>query len=279
VDGDLSPAPEAVSIAVVSEARRSGGAGEGPLYRNASWEGDHPGLLAGITGVGPEADYGLTTAPDAWTLADRIERLCARLGASAAVMARQVHGRRVVALERPPRSGLSIAGAADGLVCTERGTLLVVTAADCIPVYLLDPASGALGLVHAGWRGAAAGALEAGVEALARLADAPRDRIRVHLGPGICGSCYEVGPEVLRAFGHAAAGTGHLDIRSELVRRAHDAGIRPSNLSRSTWCTRCSRDQFHSHRGMDGRAGRMAAFLGWAAAEESACPAPAERVS
>jgi hypothetical protein len=263
VDGNLTPAVPAARANPITEVRRTGRPGEAVLFRNLAWEEAHPGLAAGITGVGPDADYGLTTAPDPWTLADRVDRLCDRLGASAAAMVRQVHGRRVVPLEVAPDRGLLLAGTGDGLVCAEPGTLLVVTAADCVPVYLLDPASGALGLVHAGWRGAAAGVLEAGVEAMSHLGAAPPDRILVHLGPGICGRCYEVGPDVLQAFGRPASASGQVDIRSELALRARSAGIRSDHLSRSTWCTRCSRDQFHSHRGMGGEAGRMAAFLGW----------------
>ncbi|MDP2479116.1 MAG: polyphenol oxidase family protein [Candidatus Palauibacterales bacterium] len=263
MDGDLNPAVRAARANPVTEVRRTGRPAEAPIFRNLAWEKARPGLAAGITGVGPDSDYGLTTAPDPWTLADRVDRLCARLGATAAAMVRQVHGRCVVPLEVAPDRGLLLAGTGDGLVCARPGTLLVVTAADCVPVYLLDPPSGTLGLVHAGWRGAAAGVLEAGVEAMSHLGAAPPERIRVHLGPGICGRCYEVGPDVLQAFGRPASASGHVDIRSELALRARSAGVRPAHLSRSTWCTRCSRDQFHSHRGMGGEAGRMAAFLGW----------------
>lgn len=265
MDRDLSPSVGTQEASPITEAGGMGGPEEAPLFRNLAWEEAHPGLAAGITGVGPGGDFGLTTTPDAWTLSSRAEGLCARLGANAAIMVRQVHGRRVIPVAPAPSAGLLVAGAADGLVCAEPGVLLIVTAADCVPVYLLDPVSGALGLVHAGWRGAAAGALEAGVEALGRLGTIPPGRIRVHLGPGICGDCYEVGSEVLRAFGRPEGASGHVDIRDELAARARASGIRPAHLSRSTWCTRCSRDQFHSHRGTQGQAGRMAAFLGWAA--------------
>lgn len=141
--------------------------------------------------------------------------------------------------------------------------MLAVTAADCIPVYLVGPASGVIGLLHAGWRGVAAGVLEA---ALARMAagwpDAPGDLV-VHLGPGICGSCYEVGREVLGALGLPPEERGHVDLRVALARRAVEAGVAAERVSVSGRCTRCEGDHFHSHRGSEGEAGRMAAYLGW----------------
>jgi len=238
-------------------------------FVHAGWEREHPGLVCGITAAGPAADFGLTTAPDAWTLAARTETLCRAAGMPAAAMVRQVHGRRVVPLRSIPESGLLLGGEADGMTTTARGVLLLATAADCVPVYLLDPEVGGLGLLHAGWRGAAAGVLEAGLEAMESQAGAQRGRVRVHLGPGICGACYEVGSEVLEAFGHPGREHGHLDIRAELASRAVAAGVPAGSIGISTWCTRCASDRFHSHRGREGEAGRMAAFLGW---RPNGCP-------
>ena len=87
--------------------------------------------------------------------------------------------------------------------------------------------------------------------------------VRVHLGPAICGACYEVGPEVLGAFGKAQKGRGQLDLRGWLRGQAIDCGVREDRITVSTWCTRCGAEWLHSHRGSAGTAGRMAAFLGW----------------
>lgn len=237
---------------------------EGPdVYVHAAWEREFPGLACGITAAGPGADFGLTTSPDAWTLAGGMVGLGDGLGVPGVAMIRQVHGRRVLTVGAVPPGALLLAGDADGLVTDQRGVLLAVTAADCVPVYLLDPETGALGVLHAGWRGAAAGVLEAGVGALERELGVPAGRLRVHLGPAICGDCYEVGPEVLRAFGRHAEGPARLDLRRELAARAEEAGVEPNAIGVSTHCTRCGADRFHSHRGSGGTAGRMAAFLGW----------------
>lgn len=166
-----------------------------------------------------------------------------------------------------------MAGDADGLVCNRSGVLCCVTAADCVPVYVLDVHSGALAILHAGWRSVAAGVLEAGLEALASRYGSRPESLIVHFGPAICGTCYEVGPEVPAALGlkkpEASEGLdapmvrGTVDLRAQLGRRAVRLGIRPGDITTSSWCTRCSSDQFHSHRGKGLAAGRMAAFLGW----------------
>lgn len=242
---------------------------------NVPWEDRHPGLAAGITAAGgtpggPEADFGLTTAGTAWDLFGRFEALGRQLGFPATAVARQVHGDTVTCLEPTPEPGLRVPGESDGLLTSGVGLLLAVTAADCVPVYVVDPSSGGLALLHAGWRGTAAGVLASGLRAMeARFGAAPSG-VRVHLGPAICGDCYEVGPEVLEALGRSPDATdpgpeGRLtvDLRSELAARARGLGVPAGRVSRSAWCTRCGPDHFHSHRGTGEQAGRMAAYLGW----------------
>lgn len=244
--------------------------GEGyPVRILARWTGRFDGLEAGLTirGSGPggePADFGLTTSGSAWTLLGRLEDLAGQLGFPGIAAVRQVHGASVVCLEPTPEGGVRVAGEADGLMTAGAGLLLVVTAADCVPVFLLDPDSGGLGLLHAGWRGVAGGVLAAGLRAMEARFGADPSRLLAHLGPAICGDCYEVGPEVARALGRTApAGKTCVDLRDELETRAGELGVAPARLTRSAWCTRCSADQFHSHRGRGEAAGRMAAFLGW----------------
>lgn len=247
-----------------------------PLMAHVAWEEEHPGLAAGITaaGEGPggeAADFGLTTAPTPRALFRRFELLRTQLGFPASAVGRQVHGATVACLSAAPEPGLRVPGEADGLLASHPGLLLTVTAADCVPVYVVDPESGGLGLLHAGWRGTAAGVLEAGLRAMTSKFGTEPGRLRIHFGPAICGGCYEVGPEVTRALRCGAAdgsptggpGGATVDLRAELTRRARGLGIDPDRVSRSPWCTRCDADHFHSHRGRGEDAGRMAAYLGW----------------
>jgi YfiH family protein len=246
----------------------SSGPGVPPCHRFTAWEAACPGIVAGITGVsedagaGSEADYGLKTGGAPVDVMGRYRRLTRATGMTASVVARQVHGTRVADVSSLTEAGSHVMDEADGLVTCVPGVLLAVTAADCVPIFLADVRGRGIGLLHAGWRGAAAGILERGVALLQRnFAIEPGD-LSMYLGPAICGSCYEVGSEVLRAFGKNPSDRGHLDLRLELTGQAVDAGVPAHRVTLSAQCTRCGPDHFHSHRARASDAGRMAAFLG-----------------
>jgi copper oxidase (laccase) domain-containing protein len=116
-------------------------------------------------------------------------------------------------------------------------------------------------LLHAGWRGIAEGILERGVGLLAERAGVAPGGIVAHLGVGICGACYEVGPEVVKALeGRRVRRATQLDLRDVLVERAARLGV--GEITRSPHCTSCRRDEHFTHRGSSGRDGRMVAYLG-----------------
>ncbi|MDH3734544.1 MAG: polyphenol oxidase family protein, partial [Gemmatimonadota bacterium] len=192
--------------------------------------------------------------------------LAEQSGFRAIAVPRQVHGADVETIYRDGASGegatrVLLAGRVDGLVTGDAGVLLASTAADCVPVYLCDPEARAVGLVHAGWRGVVSGILERGLEALAGVG-AETQRVRVHLGPAICGACYEVDARVLRHFGSSSE-KAQLDLRGALIQQAMVAGARARNVTVSTHCTSCGDADLHSHRASGGKAGRMAAFTGF----------------
>ena len=143
---------------------------------------------------------------------------------------------------------------------------------------------GVVALLHAGWRGTAAGILERGVELVKRHGFVRAADVVMHCGVGICGSCYEVGSEVLERLtpgrrprvnpGEAGLGTagqrprvsrteglpGHVDLRGVLIQQAAELGL--SEVSVSPWCSAHDREHFFSHRASGGRDGRMVAYLG-----------------
>jgi polyphenol oxidase len=191
---------------------------------------------------------------------------------------KQVHGKQILQADsdRPLGAGLEPAvpwGEGDGLVGRKPGVLGLITVADCVPVFLLDPRSLAWGLIHAGWRGCAAGIVSRGIEDLGRRFEVPPERLEVYLGPAVCGSCYEVGDEVVRALGpengsgsvtpRPAAGKFLLDLRGVLAGQAEACGVRRCSIHVSAYCTICHNYLFHSFR-VEGRAAyrRMWAFLG-----------------
>ncbi len=177
------------------------------------------------------------------------------LGVERLATAHQVHGAEVMT-HGTGWHGWLRGREADGHVSVARGTALAVTVADCTPVLLWHP-GGAIAALHAGWRGTAAEILDRGLDALASLGF-PEEECTIWLGPSICGQCYEVGPEVLRAVhGGAHHGKGLLDVRAALARQAarrHVATVRTSS-----GCSRCDTARYFSHR--SGDAGRMLGII------------------
>ncbi len=243
--------------------RESPVAGPVPRLEVPEWR-DRFGLEAGITwrGTAPGGfDLGLATAEPVGDVMARWGALrAATPGFAATVLGRQVHGTEVRWHADP--AGWVLLDGVDGHATDRPGVLLAVTLADCTPVYLAAPARGAIALLHAGWRGTAAGILARGVALLHGRTGARPEEIHAHLGVAICGACYEVGREVVEAFGEQAAGQGpwRLDVRERLAGQARALGL--AEVSRSAWCSAHDRDRFYSHRASRGADGRMVAYLG-----------------
>jgi len=178
---------------------------------------------------------------------------------TAIALGNQVHGTEVMSLEGG--RGWTYVDEIDGWITTTPGTLLAVTVADCIPVYLLIPKRGVC-LLHAGWRGTAAGILERGTAGFLEATGAPVSAVIMHCGVGICGDCYEVGREVMTSCGLSAPGPGPwlLDLRDHLMERAAALGL--TQVTSSAWCSAHHGADFYSHRASKGRDGRMVAYLG-----------------
>jgi YfiH family protein len=184
----------------------------------------------------------------------------------------QVHGREVVVIRtdvarEPPR--------ADALVSDVPDVALVVRAADCVPLLIGDSRTGAVGAVHAGWRGTAARVSVAAVDSLAReFGSRPADLI-VAIGPSIGPCCYEVGSELVDAF----AAEGHerylidrwfltprdramrLDVAGANRDQLILAGIPEENIYSSGLCTAMHPDVLTSFRRDKDQAGRIAGVI------------------
>jgi YfiH family protein len=244
--------------------------GDLPLYVHPDWAHEWPWLVQGTTGRdGVDGPYDL-----GWFGGEPVGRTQARwqalreaAGLPVAVHARQVHGAAVARAE-PGEAGLRLLDGVDGHWTDRPGVALTVSVADCVPVALVDPRRRAIALLHAGWRGTAAGILDTGLRALAAgTGSLPRD-VWMHLGPAICGACYNVGPEVHAALGLSVPATpGPVDLRTALADRATAAGLSRDRITVSAHCTRCG-GGFFSHRA--GHAGRQVGLLGMRADAASA---------
>jgi YfiH family protein len=148
------------------------------------------------------------------------------------------------------------AAPADGQATTNPALTPLVQVADCLPIALAGPRG--VAMLHCGWRGLARGIVERGVEATAAVAAA--------IGPGIGRCCYEVGDEVLDAFGWLGEGiaAGRMLDLPEVARRLLDrAGV--GEVDSAVACTRCEPELFFSHRRDGSRTGRQAG-LAWSEA-------------
>lgn len=242
-----------------------------PLFTHPRWAERFPWLIQGTTARGPDDDFDLRLSGDApagavfgrWRLIREV------LGAERVKFAAQVHGTRVIQHRGEGPAGLSIADAADGHATMAPSVLLAVSVADCIPISIVDPDRRAVALLHGGWRGVASGILEEGVATLRDLAGSAPGDLFVHLGPAICGKCYEVGPEVFEALDlEPPLEKMPIDLRAVAALRAERLGVDPTRITRSTRCTRCNDSPFFSHRA--GHHGRQVAVLGISAREVGA---------
>lgn len=182
------------------------------------------------------------------------------MGWTSVVRSRQVHG-AVTKLRADLPAGEHVVGDGDGHVTRSAGLLLTVTLADCVPVFVADPVHRAVALLHAGWRGTAAGVVERGLAVMAAAFGSDPAECFVHLGPAICGECYEVGAEVFEALDEPIpSAAAPVDLRGVIRRRAIAAGVRIGDVTVSRECTLCGDGRYYSHRGGD--TGRHRGFIG-----------------
>ncbi|HEU4365377.1 MAG TPA: peptidoglycan editing factor PgeF, partial [Candidatus Krumholzibacteria bacterium] len=164
-------------------------------------------------------------------------------------------------------------------------TPLVTLTADCAAVVLFDPAHEAIGIAHAGWRGAVSRVAAATVARMREAFGSLPGELIAAIGPSIGPCCYEVGPEVIDAVSAAFPGDArellqepdmasagsfrasvnedrkHFDLwrANELV--LMEAGVPDEQIELSDLCTSCRTDLFYSHRAERGNTGRFGALV------------------
>lgn len=171
----------------------------------------------------------------------------------------QVHGAEVDVVEDRPTADRPDA---DGVVTARAGVVLMVRAADCVPVLLADADAAVIGAAHCGRPGLAAGVVPATV---GRMRDLGARSITAWIGPHVCGACYEV-PESMQAAVGAAVpasvattswGTPSLDLGAGVRAQLAGEAVSVHDVSR---CTRESEDLYSYRRDGD-RAGRLAGLI------------------
>ena len=193
----------------------------------------------------------------------------------------QVHGTdvRVVETEadaQPTPGMLGETQYCDVLVSDVPRVLLAVKTADCVPILIGDPISGAFAAVHAGWRGTVASAAQHAIEQMEERFGAKREALRAAVGPAANVCCYEVGVEVIDKFReqfpageHLFAPTrdGHARIDLQTANREQliSAGLSENRIHTAPLCTMERTDLFFSYRrekALHGRVGRLMSVIG-----------------
>ncbi len=237
------------------------------------------------------------TGDDLATVARNRELVVNALGLPL-VGAHTVHGGEVVTVERD-ESGVGAEGsgdvrpewleplrtslrhtAADAMIAHQAGFALCWAYADCAPVLLYDPRHNAFALIHAGWRGTAAGVVPNAIAAMSERYGTRPAELLAGVGPAIRACCYECGPEVRGAFAaHPLAaecarfeerrdvGAGgrtrlYLDVAGSNVAQLRASGVTAEHIEDSGYCTGCRTDLFYSHRREPKPSGRFAVAIG-----------------
>lgn len=183
---------------------------------------------------------------------------------------RQVHG---VGVLRFDATATAIEGdpldepPADASVTSVPGVVLAVLTADCLPVLFCADDGSEVGAAHAGWRGLAAGVLEATVGAMRT----PTAQLRAWLGPAAGPQRYEIGaevrdafvgpdPDAASAFADTRPGHWRVDLYALARRRLIRAGLAADRIHGGGLCTISDAERFYSHR-RDARTGRTASLI------------------
>lgn len=246
-----------------------------PKKQSALWR--TPALWKGVSGGISDTSAGVLAwgrATDLRVASNRVEWAeNSGLDIGSCVALEQVHGFDILAATRTHRgSGMveksTRVPATDGLVTNDPEVVLVTSHADCAPIFLYEANAGAIGLVHAGWRGTIAGIASHAVHKLCSKFALKAAQIQVSIGPMISTVHYEVGPEVADLFASKFGpsvivkygGKPHLDVFASIIIDLMRAGV-----ATARFCPRppdtYSDIRWSSYRRDGERAGGMLAYF------------------
>ncbi|HEX3044368.1 MAG TPA: peptidoglycan editing factor PgeF [Bacillota bacterium] len=200
------------------------------------------------------------------------------------VIGNQTHGTRVGVVTRE----MAGSGAwdqktaipdTDALITQERGIVLGIFTADCLPIFIYDQATPSVGIIHAGWRGTINRIVQITLEEMTAQFHTDPAHCLIGFGPGIGSECFQVEPKVAKQFfdvvpeavnfafegipGEApVGGSGYrVDLEKFNTRLLQAAGVLERQIIPLQRCTRCHVDEFYSYRAEGGSAGRMMSII------------------
>jgi len=155
--------------------------------------------------------------------------------------AQQVHGNKIAVVNTPLKTDKEFPGR-DGIITNQRGVALGIYVADCCAIYIVDPKTPAIGLVHSGRKGTGLGVVRNAITQMIDHFGSDPASVIVQLSPCIRPPHYEI------------------DFASEIIRQCRALGVK--EIYDSGVCTACHPDLYYSYRAEKGRTGRMFALLG-----------------
>ncbi len=233
--------------------------------------------LGGVSqGIYSSLNLGLYDEDDPSAVRQNYIRLGSALGfdPDALVRSCQVHGDTVLRVTSRDCRPLDkrVPYEADGLITDEPGVPLMIYSADCVPILLYDPVRGAIGAVHAGWRGTCLDIVGKAVKQMTAAYGSAPENLRAAIGPCISGCCFETRDDVKDAvtellgseaplFIEPRADKFLIDLKGVNARLLRRAGVLSEHIDVSDECTSCRHDKYWSHRFTTGRRGNQAAVI------------------
>ncbi|MDD5079879.1 MAG: peptidoglycan editing factor PgeF [Candidatus Omnitrophica bacterium] len=185
------------------------------------------------------------------------------------VCAKQVHGCAVALIEEADAgkgacSYVEAIDNTDALITRQPGLALAIFTADCLPVFLYDPLTNSIGLVHAGWKGTKSGIAAETAGQMKKRFGARSGDLCAWMGPAIGGCCYQVGPEFADLFVSGLSekeNSLYLDLAAVNKEQLLSYGLKDKNISAAGQCTMCDGGQLFSYRKEGKAAGRMMSVM------------------
>lgn len=171
------------------------------------------------------------------------------------VLMKQIHGNKVKVVGDSDKG--KVLEGVDGLVTNERGLVLGVKVADCLPVLLFAPQQNIIGLAHAGWKGVIRGIVPNVLKKMLELGAEPKEII-AGIGPHIGGCCFTAFPKRAQIFRqkfgdlpgmlYEERGELHLDLVAPVINQLENMGVQRGNIDIALTCTSCQNEKFFSFR-------------------------------
>lgn len=178
---------------------------------------------------------------------------------------RQVHQAQVLIFkDNTQEKVIQLEG--DALLTDQSNLFLVIQVADCLPVFIVDPATGIFGLAHIGWRGAVSGIAEEVLRKSKEVFKASPSDLNLVFGPSIGKCCYKISDDLAVLFVEKYIDKrgleNYLDLGHFVKDKFLKSGIKKENIFVSGECTFCGDKRYQSYRKEKEKAGRMIAFIG-----------------